>query len=236
MKGLPITFINEQAAKIFMQNILGHCDTNLINQSINMVHFQKILNNFYDKIVVCFPNDLCLKYGENSYYTKEMLKSIIIDERTINFPEPIIPPCVKGIDDGGKRITYGNNGAMREPSTGKGRYDLITPFGLERLARWYELGAQKYSDRNWEKGIPFSRYFDSAMRHMNKYMIGMTDEDHLAAACWNLLAIMHHEELCEWHLNDLPHYVNRKEPREHKETFQLTEKGKKRLKEEFGSE
>ena len=112
------------------------------------------------------------------------------------------------IVDGGERISYGEGKAIREPSTGKGRFDLITPFGLSRIARWYELGAMKYADRNWEKGIPFSRYFDSAMRHMNKYMMGMTDEDHLAAACWNLLAIMHHEELNQKDLDDLPHYLN----------------------------
>ena len=48
---------------------------------------------------------------------------------------------MKGINDGGKREQYGENGAMREPSTGKGRYDLISPFMLEELAKWLELGA-----------------------------------------------------------------------------------------------
>lgn len=114
------------------------------------------------------------------------------------------------IDDGGERISYGERKAVREPSTGKGRFDLITPFGLERLAKWYELGAKKYSDRNWEKGLPFSRYFDSAMRHMTKFIMGRTDEDHLAAAVWNLMAIMHHQELCEIELDDLPHYISRR--------------------------
>lgn len=114
------------------------------------------------------------------------------------------------IDDGGERISYGEGKAIREPSTGKGRFDLITPFGLERLAKWYEFGAKKYSDRNWEKGLPFSRYFDSAMRHMTKFIMGRTDEDHLAAAVWNLMAIMHHQELCEIELDDLPHYISRR--------------------------
>lgn len=114
------------------------------------------------------------------------------------------------INDSGERMTYGEGKAEREPSIGKGRFDLITPFGLERLAKWYELGAKKYSDRNWEKGIPFSRYFDSAMRHMTKFMMGRIDEDHLAAAVWNLMAIMHHQELGEIELNDLPHYIPEK--------------------------
>lgn len=111
------------------------------------------------------------------------------------------------MDDAGGRMTYGANAAMREPAEGKGRFDLITPFGLARLARWYELGAKKYKDRNWEKGMPFSRYIDSAFRHLVKFMMGMDDEDHLIAAVWNLLCIAHHQETGqdkEW--DDLPHY------------------------------
>lgn len=117
-------------------------------------------------------------------------------------------PRFVGIDDGGKRISYGEGKAIREPSDGKGRFDLITPFGLARLARWYELGAKKYSDRNWEKGgIPFSRYLDSALRHLNKFTMGMTDEDHLAAAAWNILCIIHHQECGDIELDDMPHYL-----------------------------
>ena len=114
------------------------------------------------------------------------------------------------INDSGNRISYGETKAIREPSLGKGRYDLITPFGLDRLAKWYELGSSKYADRNWEKGMPFSRYLDSARRHLNKFVMGMEDEDHLAAACWNIMAIMHHQELKQNELDDLPHYLSKK--------------------------
>lgn len=111
------------------------------------------------------------------------------------------------IDDSGKRISYGEGKSIREPSDGKGRFDLISPFALSRLAKWYELGAQKYSDRNWEKGgIPFSRYLDSALRHLNKFAMGMTDEDHLSAAAWNIFAIMHFQELNETEFDDMPRY------------------------------
>lgn len=110
------------------------------------------------------------------------------------------------IDDGGERISYGENGAMREPSTGKGRYDLISPFAIRRLAKWMELGAKKYADRNWEKGIPYSRYVDSAKRHLDKFVMGMEDEDHLAAVAFNVFAIMHHQELSQTELDDMPHY------------------------------
>lgn len=117
---------------------------------------------------------------------------------------------LSGINDGGERISYGEGNAIREPSTGKGRYDLITPFGIMRLAKWYELGSKKYADRNWEKGMPFSRYIDSAKRHIDKFVMGMTDEDHLAAAAWNILAIIHHEELGQLEFDDMPHYLTNK--------------------------
>jgi hypothetical protein len=117
------------------------------------------------------------------------------------------------LDDSGKRMSYGEGKAIREPSTEKGRFDLISPFALKRIALHYEHGAKKYSDRNWEKGIPFSRYLDSALRHINQYTMGMENEDHLAAACWNLIAIMHHQELGELDLDDLPHYLGERKQR-----------------------
>jgi hypothetical protein len=96
------------------------------------------------------------------------------------------------IHDSGERQTF-KTGAVRDPSSGKGRYDLISPYATFRLALHYEAGAKKYEDRNWEKGIPASRCFDSAKRHLDKWLMGKTDEDHLAAAAWNVFAIMHFE-------------------------------------------
>ncbi len=110
------------------------------------------------------------------------------------------------MNDGGARMTY-ENGGMREPSTGKGAYELVSPFALERIAKWYELGAKKYADRNWEKGIPFGRLIQSGLRHMIRWMQGRRDEDHLAAVCWNVMAMMHFEETGqaqEW--NNYPEY------------------------------
>ena len=121
---------------------------------------------------------------------------------------------LSNIDDSGARMSYGDEKAIREPSTGKGRFDLITPFGLTRLAKWYELGSKKYGDRDWEKGMTFSRYVDSAFRHLIKFMMGMEDEDHLAAAVWNLLCIIHHQELGQTELDDLPHYLSNNKEKE----------------------
>lgn len=94
--------------------------------------------------------------------------------------------------DSGEREAFAS-GMVRDTRAGKGRYDLITPIGLKRLADVYERGAAKYADRNWEKGAPFGRFLDSAMRHIQQYVMGESDEDHLAQAAWNLFAVMHLE-------------------------------------------
>jgi len=113
------------------------------------------------------------------------------------------------LKDSGKREQY-KSGAVRDVREGKGRFDLISPFALMRLARVYEKGSKKYKDRNWEKGFPYSRVLDSAIRHIVQFMMGYEDEDHLAQAAWNLFAIMHFQETHPG-LDDLPHYKRKKD-------------------------
>ncbi len=99
--------------------------------------------------------------------------------------------------DSGEREVNKETGMQRDTRTGKGRFDLIPPIFLRRLARLYEEGAAKYNDRNWEKGGPLTRYMDSAMRHINDWREGCREEDHLIQATWNLAAIVHFEEMIE---------------------------------------
>ncbi len=98
------------------------------------------------------------------------------------------------LEDSGKRQSF-NTGSVRDTREGKGRYDLVSPVFLKRLARHYENGALKYGERNWEKGQPVSRYLDSAMRHLVRYLDGERGEDHLTAAAWNCGAAIHTLEL-----------------------------------------
>lgn len=77
-------------------------------------------------------------------------------------------------------------GAVREATTGRGRFDLIPAYPIKRLAQHYEAGAKKYADRNWEKGIKLARFLDSAERHINSFKDGDRTEDHLAAILWNV--------------------------------------------------
>lgn len=90
------------------------------------------------------------------------------------------------IKDSGDRTEF-ETGAKRDMHAGKGRMDLLPWHGIMEVSKHCEEGALKYGEHNVDKGIPLHSLLDSASRHLAKYMVGMDDEDHLRAACWNLL-------------------------------------------------
>lgn len=117
--------------------------------------------------------------------------------------------------DSGSRREF-STGSKRDAATGKGRFDLMSPMVLRRDAGLLERGADKYGDRNWEKGQPLSVFLDCATRHLLKHHMGYRDEDHLAAARWNIAAMMHVEHqiargMLPAELDDLPCYVTDEE-------------------------
>lgn len=59
--------------------------------------------------------------------------------------------------------------------------------GILEVAKHYEVGAMKYDERNWEKGIPLHCYIDSGVRHYLKWLREDTDEPHDRAFVFNIL-------------------------------------------------
>jgi len=92
------------------------------------------------------------------------------------------------LPDSGARSEF-SSGAVRDAMEGKGIPSLIPLDALRAVSRRFEAGAAKYTDRNWEKGIPCSRYVDSLMRHLWSMMEGDTDEDHGGALIWNAMCL-----------------------------------------------
>lgn len=93
--------------------------------------------------------------------------------------------------DGGERKVYPTGAIKEPPSVEKGRYDLIPPGPLHRLAVHYARGAEKYPPgRTWEAGLPWSVLINSAIRHAFQWLAGQRDEDHLAAVAWQIFALM----------------------------------------------
>lgn len=50
-------------------------------------------------------------------------------------------------------------------------------------------------DKNWEKGIPTEAFLESLERHLISYKMGRTDEDHAGAIAFNIMGIIHNEEI-----------------------------------------
>ena len=90
----------------------------------------------------------------------------------------------------GGEVRTVETGSRRDSRKGRGRFDLIPPYFLRRLAKHYENGAAKYGDNNWKKGQPLRWYIDSAFSHLVAIMEGRDDEDHETAAIWNLISFM----------------------------------------------
>jgi len=112
------------------------------------------------------------------------------------------------IKDSGKREGF-QSGSVRDTRRGKGRFDLLPPYALFRVAKHFEEGAIKYNERNWEQGQPLSRYLDSAIRHAFEFLAGMRDEDHASACIWNMMSLIETEKriidgTLPKELNDLP--------------------------------
>ena len=123
--------------------------------------------------------------------------------------------------DGGKRQDF-DTGAVRDTAEGKARVDLISPYAQWRVGEWLRLGAEKYAERNWERGIPISRCIASLERHVQQFKMGDTSEDHLAAIACNAQFIMHYQKMIEkgWlpdSLDDMPKYLKRRGVQEFKD-------------------
>lgn len=90
--------------------------------------------------------------------------------------------------DSGKRQQY-STGMQRDTNENKARYDLVY---IPMLTRWAELmarGAEKYSERNWEKAETqeeMNRFKESAFRHFIQWFNNEEDEDHGSAVFFNI--------------------------------------------------
>lgn len=92
---------------------------------------------------------------------------------------------------------------------GKAPWHLMSGPALEQVAEVLNFGASKYDDRNWEKGINFSRLFSATQRHLwawwgRETWDQETDLNHLAHAMCNIMFILHHQLNTQAGLDDRP--------------------------------
>lgn len=109
--------------------------------------------------------------------------------------------------DSGERQVFSTD-MQRDTQNGKPRYDLIVPLDMSpnMLDRWADLmarGAEKYTERNWEKASTqeeLDRFRASAFRHFMQWFEGKDDEDHASAIFFNVQGV----EYVKGRLNDKP--------------------------------
>ena len=87
------------------------------------------------------------------------------------------------------------SGAVRA-SAGKAKISLVSPHLINETAKVLTFGAQKYSERNWEKGFPWSDPYSALQRHLNAWWAGEELEGesglhHLGFAACNLMFLIH---------------------------------------------
>ena len=115
----------------------------------------------------------------------DIMSKVFAVEFADDFEESSIADVLKSIAD------FKRTGNKRWLCIAIAQYSLAVNVDLPKLmldvAKHFENGALKYGEHNWEKGIPISRYIDSALRHLMKDLAGETDEDHAAAFVWNCM-------------------------------------------------
>jgi hypothetical protein len=77
----------------------------------------------------------------------------------------------------------------------KPAYHLIPPEALERLAKRYAEGGEKYGLLNWYQGINDPEYVRQIIDHIHDHLQafnnnGCKDDDNLAAIMWGCAALM----------------------------------------------
>jgi hypothetical protein len=108
-------------------------------------------------------------------------------------PEPHVPDVPAS---GEVRVTDPTTGAAK--GSKPERYDLIPVGPLANVARVYGKGAEKYAERNWEKGYAWHLSYAAMQRHVNAFWAGQSIDPetgchHLACATFHLFALMEYE-------------------------------------------
>lgn len=108
--------------------------------------------NYQDAVnyLIHYPNatvrEVMAHSGLTFYRSRKLIESRQTPVETLMSP----PPTSEG----------------RKDDSGKTPWHLMPPDALNQIAQVLEFGAGKYGDRNWEKGMNWSRPFAALMRHM----------------------------------------------------------------------
>jgi hypothetical protein len=91
-------------------------------------------------------------------------------------------------------------GEGRKFDDGKLRYDLVPPYAFEQLVRVFTMGAAKYEDNNYRRGLVWSRVYAAIQRHLELWRKGEdVDQEsgvsHLAHAAWGCFTLLEYSQM-----------------------------------------
>jgi len=89
-------------------------------------------------------------------------------------------------------------GGANKKDVGKLRFDLLPPVPMMYVGEVYSIGAKKYGDHNWRKGMSWGRVFAAMLRHAFNWWAGQRNDPvdgqhHLASVAWCALTLMQYE-------------------------------------------
>lgn len=87
-----------------------------------------------------------------------------------------------------------NTGAKRDNNNTKPYIHCLTGYVRQRFGFHMNMGARKYGNWNFIKGIPTEVYLESLDRHLAAYMEGDRSEDHLSAIIFGAQGCMLNEK------------------------------------------
>lgn len=102
----------------------------------------------------------------------------------------------------------GTKDSMTSPKT---KFCLIPWEWTKGLAELLTLGANKYGDRNWEEGIPYSEIYSALQRHLNAWWSGevydpQDGQHHLLSVAWCALVMFSYQLRGAHEFDDRPIY------------------------------
>lgn len=143
-------------------------------------------------IIKIRPNGKCTYYKNGIYMSEH--DGCITDVGKDSWPVFNVEGSFQKIEEKESRVF--DSGAVRDSNKGKSRPDLISPYFTERLGNRLAYGIEQgYEANNWKRGMSDEVFLESLERHLIAYKMGKTDEDHAGAIAFNIMGIIHNEEV-----------------------------------------
>ncbi len=91
------------------------------------------------------------------------------------------------------------HGATKADGEKLDRFDLLPWDIIMELAELYGIGARKYDDRNWEKGMSWGRLIRALFSHMAKFLLRrkydpVDGQRHIISVIWCGVALAYYEK------------------------------------------